>query len=136
MPSVKYVGRWPTLSTPAGYFVRGEPQSISQERVDSQSRRFEGRDWIITDAATTPSPETGSPTVSEDVGPVGDPSTSWVRRDIIAWLGERDIAVRAGLTKAQLLTRVEEHLNPTPTEEVMDEAPSAPIEQEEQESEE
>jgi hypothetical protein len=63
------------------------------------------------------------------VGPVGDPDTSWVRRDIIAWLGERDITVRAGLTKAQLLARVEEHLNPAPTEEVMDEAPSAPTEE-------
>ena len=129
MPTVRYIGKWPTTRSPAGSFVRGEAQFMSQEHLDAQRHRLTGPDFEILDDANTPSPETDSPAVSEDVGPVGDPDTSWVRRDIIAWLGERDITVRAGLTKAQLLARVEEHLNPAPTEEVMDEAPSAPIEE-------
>ena len=130
VPSVKYTGYKPICSTPAGYFERNIPVVFSQEKLDAHRRKLTGPDFEILDDANTPSPEAS---VSVDEGPVGDPDMGWVRRDIIEWLAGNDINVRAGLTKAQLLTQVEEHLNPT--EESIDEAPS-PEPEEESESDE
>ena len=47
-----------------------------------------------------------------DLGDDGIPDKGGTA-DIVSWLKDKGVQTRAGLTKAQLLTKVEEQLNPT-----------------------
>jgi len=62
-----------------------------------------------------------------DAGDDGIPDEGWTRNDIIEWLKTREVRTRAGLTKAQLLTRVEEYLNPVEEESSDDDNNEEPL---------
>ena len=117
MPSVKYNGPEPTRRVGFGMLIRGQEQKISQEELDLfRSQLLNCTIWGDANA----SPES----VFEehvDEGEDGIPDDGWTRANIVGWLKDAGVQTRAGLTKAQLLKRVDEHLNPpTETEEVID----------------
>ena len=93
--------------------IRGQPQEVSQELLDvSRSQLLNCRIWgddKSLDADTV------------DGGDDGVPDMGWTRNDIAAWLKDNAVRTRAGLTKAQLLGRVSEYLNPTVEEETAEE---------------
>ena len=85
--------------------IRGQPQEISQEQLDvSRSQLLNCRIW---------GDDKGLDTGTVDDGNDGIPDMGWTRNDIAAWLKDNAVRTRAGLTKAQLLGRVGEYLNPT-----------------------
>ena len=58
--------------------------------------------------------------VTTDAGNDGLPDTGWSRKDIIAWLRNKNISTGSGyLTKTAGLKLVEEYLNPAPVEETL-----------------
>ena len=90
--------------------IRGQAQEISQEDLDTY--RAQLINCTIEGDSLTP------PEVEIDLGDDGIPDVAWKRATITEWLKGNEVRVRAGLTKAQLLERVKEHLNPTISEEV------------------
>jgi len=118
LPQVVYDGPLPTQRVGFGTLIRGQVHEVSQEALDTFRHKLTNcRIWGENTIA-----------VSEDAGLDGIPDSGWTRNDIISWLTERDVPTRAGLTKAQLLSRVEAHLNPVEEEEVSEESISeAPL---------
>ena len=117
MPSVKYNGPLPTRRVGWGMLIRGQEQELSQETLDLFRPQL--LNCTITGDAYKPlaAPEA----VFEehvDEGDDGIPDEGWTRANIVGWLKDAGVQTRAGLTKAQLLERVNEHLNPTISEEV------------------
>ena len=110
MPTVKYNGPLPTRRVGWGMLIRGQAQEISQEDLDTY--RAQLINCTIEGDSLTP------PEVEIDLGDDGIPDVAWKRATITEWLKGNEVRVRAGLTKAQLLERVKEHLNPTISEEV------------------
>jgi hypothetical protein len=90
--------------------IRGQAQEISQEDLDTH--RSQLINCTIEGDLLIPIE------VEIDLGDDGIPDSGWKRATITEWLKGNDVRVRAGLTKAQLLERVNEHLNPTISEEV------------------
>jgi len=111
MPTVVYDGPLPTRRVGFGMLIRGQSQEVSQESLDL----FRGQliNCRIWDDKTAPAEE-----VTVDEGGDGIPDMGWTRNDIATWLKDAGVRTRAGLTKAQLISRVGEHLNPVETEEV------------------
>lgn len=110
MPTVKYVGREPTRSTGLGMLIRNQPLEVSQADLDLWRHRLPFCE-ITGDANASKKAVVEEKTVDE--GNDGLPDKGWTRADIVSWLKDKGVQTRAGLTKAQLLTKVEETLNPT-----------------------
>jgi len=99
----------PTRRVGFGMLIRGQPQEVSQEQLDvARSQLLNCRIW---------GDDKGLDTATVDAGDDGVPDEGWTRNDITAWLKTKAVRTRAGLTKAQLLGRVNEYLNPTTEEE-------------------
>jgi hypothetical protein len=111
MPSVKYNGPEPTRRVGFGMLIRGQEQTISQEDLDL----FRSQLLNCTILGDAYKPVAAPEEVFEehvDEGDDGIPDNGWTRANIVGYLKEAGVQTRAGLTKAQLLKRVEEHLNP------------------------
>ena len=93
MPQVIYRGRWPTKRTSFGEWIRGQPQDVTQEWLDTHAVRLVGDpDFVVI----------GNEAVDET--PSGEsPNDGWTRAQIYDWLTLHDVRARAGLTKPQLL---------------------------------
>jgi len=113
LPKVVYDGPLPTQRVGWGTLIRGQVHEVSQDALDTFRHKLTNcRIW-----------EDASATVeSVDAGLDGIPDSGWTRNDIISWLTEQGVSTRAGLTKAQLLSRVDAHLNPVEEEEVSEES--------------
>ena len=117
MPSVKYNGPEPTRRVGFGMLIRGQELKVTQEELDLFRKQLLNCD-IKGDANKPAAPEEVFEHVDE--GDDGIPDAGWTRANIVGWLKEAGVHTRAGLTKAQLLKRVDEHLNPPEdTEEVI-----------------
>lgn len=110
MPTVKYVGREPTRSTGLGVLIRNQPIEVSQADLDLWRHRLKFCE-ITGDANASKKTVAEEKTVDE--GADGIPDKGWTRADIVSWLKDNGVQTRAGLTKTQLLAKVEETLNPT-----------------------
>jgi hypothetical protein len=108
MPTVVYDGPLPTRRVGFGMLVRGQPQEVSQSLLDTYRTQLLNCRILDEDE-------------DEDDGDGGIPDNGWTRVNIIDWLKGNDVRTRAGLTKAQLLSRVDEYLNPTVEEETVEE---------------
>ena len=106
---MKYVGREPTRSTGLGVLIRNQPLEVSQADLDLWRHRLKFCE--ITGDANASKKTVVEKTVDE--GADGIPDKGWVRADIVSWLKDNGVQTRAGLTKTQLLAKVEETLNPT-----------------------
>lgn len=104
LPTVTYNGPLPTLRVGWGMLIRGQPQDVSQETLDIFHTQLNG--LTVSGNDNAPEPET------VDLGNDGLPDSGWRRVDIIDWLKVNKVHTRAGLTKAQLLERADEFLNP------------------------
>jgi hypothetical protein len=91
--------------------IRGQAQEVSHETLDTFSNSL-GNLRILDDEGSE---------IDADTTP---PDIEWTRNNIIGWLKSNDIRTRAGLTKAQLLNRVDEYLNPIVEETVEEEEES------------
>ena len=106
MPTVVYDGPLPTRRVGFGMLIRGQPQEVSQELLNTyRTQLLNCRVWD----------EDESDVDNDDI-----PNDGWTRNKIIDWLKDNEIRTRAGLTKVQLLSRVSEYLNPT-TEDITEE---------------
>ena len=113
MPQVIYRGRWPTKRTPFGEFVRGIPQDVEQEWLDTNARRLVGDpDFVVI----------GNEAIVDESLPGDNPDEGWTRAQIYDWLTLRDIRARAGLTKPQLLAAARDALGMDDEEESEDSA--------------
>ena len=132
MPTVTYRGRWPTKRAPFGEYIRGMPQEVTQEWLESNRRRLSGDpDFVIEQDANE----------LLDIDADGNPDGGWTRQQLYDWLTLHDVRARAGLTKAQLLRTVRDTLGIEEEEPVeaesTEEAMSVPvIEDDEADSEE
>jgi hypothetical protein len=88
--------------TPLGRYIRHQPKQVEQDWLDEQRSRLLPTHWLISEDANAPT----------DIDLDGIPDIGWLRADIVAWLDKTGISIRAGLTKKQLLKKVEEHLAP------------------------
>ena len=114
MPQLKYIGRWHSVRTPLGVFLRHQAQEVEQGWLDARRGEFAPSHWVITEDAK-------AGTIDE--GNDGIPDNGWLRADIITWLERNGVSVRMGSTKKQLLGKVNDYLNPveeTTTEEVVE----------------
>jgi len=96
--------------------IRGQAQEVDQGALDTY--RTQLLNCTIEGDNNIPPPE--EPELV-DLGNDGIPDLLWRRVDIINWLKVNEVYTRAGLTKAQLIVRVDEHLNPPVEEEVTEE---------------
>ena len=100
-----------------GFWHWGEPQQMSQEWVDTFSKGLVGQFEVdgtmfaltLTTDATT------------DAGNDGIPDMGWTKGDIMSWMEEAGIEYSVLNTKAKLLAKVDEYLNP-PQEESTEES--------------
>jgi hypothetical protein len=90
--------------------IRGQAQEVSHETLDTFSNSL-GNLRILDDEGS-------------EIDTNSTPDSEWTRNNIIGWLKSNDIRTRAGLTKAQLLNRVDEYLNPIVEETVEEEEES------------
>ena len=108
-------------------WLRRVPREVSNQWIDANSVHLRAECWLIEGAELKDSPsapvevEEVVEVVEETAPPASDtdgiPDTEWTRAQIREWLSEKEISVpRTYTTKAKLLSLVEEHLNPTPTE--------------------
>ena len=113
LPKVVYDGPLPPQRVGWGTLIRGQVQEVSQDTIDTFRNSLTNcRIWEDAPAIEE----------SVDAGLDGIPDSGWTRNDIISWLTEQGVSTRAGLTKAQLLSRVDAHLNPVEEEEVSEES--------------
>jgi hypothetical protein len=110
MPTVTFLG--PFFERPMrhtmGMWTRGEVVEVSQHWLDEWRHTLPASHFLIEGE-------------SIDQGNDGLPDTEWSRKDIIAWLKDKNISTGSGyLTKTAGLKLVEEYLNPTtPVEETL-----------------
>lgn len=109
LPTVTFLG--PFFERPMrhamGMWTRGEVVEVSQQWLDEWRHTLPASRFLIEGE-------------SIDQGNDGLPDTGWSRKDIIAWLKDKNISTGSGyLTKTAGLKLVEEHLNPTPVEETL-----------------
>tara|TARA_R100000541_G_scaffold51216_1_gene58575 strand:+ start:273 stop:599 length:327 start_codon:yes stop_codon:yes gene_type:complete len=91
-----------------GMWTRGEVVEVSQEWLNEWRHSLPASHFLIE----------GEEVVSTDIDNDGLPDIGWSRKDILAWLKEKDISTGAGyLTKTAGLKLVEEYLNPAVVEE-------------------
>ena len=107
LPTVTFLG--PFFERPMrhtmGMWTRGEVVEVSQEWLDEWRHTLPTSHFLIEGE-------------SIDQGNDGLPDTGWSRKDIIAWLKDKNISTGSGyLTKTAGLKLVEEYLNPTVIEE-------------------
>lgn len=107
MPTVTYRGEQKAGRNmgPMGYWIWGKPEHKSQEWVDEFAKGLT-KDFLVD----------GVPFVlpaSEDEGNDGIPDMKWTKGDIMTWLDDEGVEYSALNTKAKLLAKVDEHLNPT-----------------------
>ena len=101
MPTVTYKGRWPTKRCRFGTFIRGKPEMVTQEWVESNRERLNGdKDMFIE----------GDLNISLDLNGDEQPDKGWTRKQLYEWLTLHDVRARAGLTKAQLLSKIRDTL--------------------------
>jgi len=93
VPQVIYRGRWPTKRTPFGEWIRGQPQDVTQEWLDTHAVRLVGDpDFVVIGNEA-----------ADDAPSDESPDDGWTRAQIYDWLTLHDVRARAGLTKPQLL---------------------------------
>ena len=120
MPQVIYRGRWPTKRTSFGVWIRGQPQDVTQEWLDTHAFRLVGNpDFVVIGneaADEAPSDES--------------PDDGWTRAQIYDWLTLHDVRARAGLTKPQLLAAARGALGmeePVESDDLAEDSMSAPV---------
>jgi len=101
MPTVTYRGRWPTKRCRFGTFIRGKPETVTQEWVESNRQRLNGDPDMTIE---------GDLNVSLDLDGDEQPDSGWTRKQLYEWLTLHDVRARAGLTKAQLLGKIRDTL--------------------------
>ena len=107
MPLVTYRGAHKAGRNmgPMGHWVWGEPRNMSQEWVDTYSKGLVGHfhvDGVMFALTTT-----------VDEGNDGIPDMKWTKGDIMSWMDENSVEYSALNTKAKLIAKVTEYLNPT-----------------------
>ena len=112
MPTVTFLG--PFFERPMrhtmGMWTRGEVVEVEQEWLNEWRHTLPASRFLIE----------GDEGISTDAGNDGLPDTGWSRKNIIAWLKDKNISTGSGyLTKTAGLKLVEEYLNPTPVEETL-----------------
>ena len=105
MPKVTYKGPYFARRRPdkPGEFTRGETIIVAQEWLNRWRNRLPESHFTVE----------GDSGVTVDLGDDGIPDSNWSRKDIISWLGERNVAMSGYVTKIAALALVEETLNPT-----------------------
>ena len=91
-----------------GYWSWGVEEIKSQEWVDKNGRRLVGE--FLVDGAIYALPLS---IIKTDKGNDEIPDIKWTKGDIMSWMDEKDISYSALNTKAKLLAKVDEYLNPT-----------------------
>ena len=121
MPTITYIGSAVYRKRPdsADTWVRKEPVEVSQEWLD----RYRGP--ICSTPTAFLVEGDASAEVSVDEGNDGIPDSGWTKKEIGAWLDERNIDLPGYATKSKLLALVEEHLNPSAPEPVVEEPATA-----------
>ena len=107
MPTVTYRGAHKAGRNMGamGFWRWGEPQEMSQEWVDTYAKGLVGNFHVDgTMFALT--------TTTTDAGKDGLPDMGWTKGDIMSWMDDKDIAYSVLNTKAKLLAKVDEYLNP------------------------
>lgn len=89
-----------------GVWRWGEAQTKSQEWVDANASKLAG-EFAINGVMLTVAE------VKLDEGNDGIPDMKWTKGDIMTWMDEKEIQYSALNTKATLLAKVQEYLNPT-----------------------
>jgi len=92
-----------------GFWSWGRAEERSQEWVDTHARGLVGE--FLVDGVKFALP---TPTLAKvDESNNGIPNTKWTKGDIMSWLDEEGVTYSSLSTKAKLLAKVTEHLNPT-----------------------
>jgi len=89
-----------------GWWTWGKAEEKSQEWIDKHAKALVGE--FLVDGALF-----ALPSVKEDEGNDGLPDIKWTKGDIMSWMDENSIEYSSLNTKAKLLAKVQEHLNPT-----------------------
>lgn len=115
MPKITYRGRKKAGVNMGrlGWWMWGVSRDVTEEWLESHRAAVNHSDFLIEGYSFT----------TVDEGNDGIPDMSWTKGDIMAWMDENDVEYSSLNTKAKLLAKVEEHLNPT--EETNNEAEEA-----------
>jgi len=113
LPTLTYEGvlKWRPAPGGLGTVERGVANEVSQEWLDRYALIL-GPDWVVG----------GGDLPTLDEGNDGIPDPSWTVANIKKWLGDEGVELGYGYkTKTVLLGMVEEHLNPSAPEPVVEE---------------
>jgi hypothetical protein len=124
LPTIVYPGPLPQRRTRCGTLYRGQPVEITYAQLLLvQGQVTNGYLKLVGELIELPA------VVDEtvDAGNDGIPDEGWTRNDTVEWLNTREVRTRVGLTKAQLLTRVEEYINPVEEESSDDDNNEEPL---------
>ena len=120
MPTVTFIGSefWRNSPDQGAEFNRAVPQEKSQAWIDQWRRRLSASHWRIE----------GDEPLTVDAGQDGLPDDGWRRADIIDWVRDNGGTVgRVYQTKTQLLVQVDNLLNPTAPEPIVEETVEEPV---------
>lgn len=120
MPTVTFLGPefWRNSPDQGAEFNRAVPQEKSQAWIDLWRLRLPASHWRIE----------GDEPLTVDAGQDGLPDDGWRRGDIIEWIRNNGGSVgRVYQTKTQLLSQVDNLLNPTAPEPIVEETVEEPV---------
>ena len=108
MPTVIYIGKQKAGRNMGalGYWRWGAPVDKSQEWVDANSKALDGQFKVDGKVYQLPA-------LKQDKGNDGIPDAKWTKGDIMTWLDDEGVDYSSLNTKAKLLAKVKEHLNPS-----------------------
>jgi len=114
MPTLRYDGTYWTRKGPGGVgeMTRGMEINVSEEWCSTYARKVNANDQFTLTGYEA----------HADEGNDGIPDPSWTVANIKKWLGDEGVELGYGYkTKTVLLGMVEEHLNPSAPEPVVEE---------------
>ena len=90
-----------------GHWFWGREEERSQEWVDNHARGLVGEFLVDGVKFALPAP------AKQDEGNDGIPDMMWTKGDIMSWLDEEGVTYSSLSTKAKLIAKATEYLNPT-----------------------
>jgi len=88
-----------------GWWIWGQPREVTASWLDDNRASVDGPEFLIDGYSFTDETTDSTDDSRPDMG--------WTKGDIISWMEEKSIQYSSLNTKANLLAKIEAHLNPS-----------------------
>ena len=86
-----------------GWWIWGQPRTVTASWLDDNRAAVDGAEFLIEGHSFETTTLTDNST----------PDMTWTKGDILSWMDEKGVQYSSLNTKANLLAKIEAHLNPS-----------------------